>query len=101
MKKFNVLGARTECILSMRIRLKIHGTVHHWKNRGNHCDFQQISMILPTFWTLPWYGNLLEICWKYGMEICWKYHGNLLEVKISMIWRDCTPSKKCDFEILP
>ena len=34
---------------------------------------------LPTFWTLPWYGNLLEIREKY--------HGNLLEVEISMIWR--------------
>ena len=59
-----------------------------WKNRGkivsspdhgNHFDFQQISVILPTFWTLPWYGHSLEICWKY--------HGNLLEVEISMIFR--------------
>ena len=75
-------------------------------DHGNHCDFQQISMILPTFWTLPWYGNLLEvnfqpfghfhgmeICWKttsnlldfHGMEICWKSTSNLLDT--SMVWK--------------
>ena len=44
-----------------------------------NCDFQQISIILPAFWILPWYGNffgnLLEVSRK------------LLEVQISMIWR--------------
>ena len=77
---------------------------------------------LPTFWTLPWYGNLMEVNFQpfghfqwYGnlmevnfqpfghfhcIEICWKstsnlldtsmvwnFLGNLLEVKISMMWR--------------
>ena len=42
-------------------------------DHGNHCDFQQIFMILPTFWTLPWYGNLL------------KSASNLLDT--SMVWK--------------
>ena len=59
-------------------------------DHGNHYDFQQISMILPTFWTLPWYGNLLEVNFQpfghfHGMEICWKSTSNLLDT--SMVWK--------------
>ena len=46
-------------------------------DHGNYCDFQQISMVLPTFWTLPWYGKL--------MEFCLKYHGNLFEVSWNFV----------------
>ena len=63
-------------------------------DHGNHCDFQQVSMILPTFWTLLWYGNLLEVNFQlfghfHGMGICYKstsnlwtllWYGNLVEV---------------------
>ena len=41
--------------------------------------WNSLEVNFPTFWTLPWYGHSLEICWKY--------HGNLLEVEISMIFR--------------
>ena len=44
---------------------------------------------LPTFWTLPWYGNLLEVNLQpfghfHGMEICWKSTSNLSDT--SMVW---------------
>ena len=45
---------------------------------------------LPTFWTLSWYGNLLEVNFQpfghfHGMEICWKSTSNLLNT--SIVWK--------------
>ena len=73
--------------------VKLHyntGKIVSSPDHGNHCDIQQISMILPTFWTLPWYGNLLEVDFQpfghfHGMEICWKSTFNLLDT--SMVWK--------------
>ena len=96
----------------MDIGSRITGKIVSFPDHGNHLDFQQISMILPkfpkkfpyhgsvlgsqlpTFWTLPWYGNLLEVNFQlfghfHGMEIWkgWKltsnkfpYHGSVQKV---------------------
>ena len=49
-----------------------------------------VSSRLPTFWTLPWYGNLSEVNFQpfghfHGMEICRKSTSNLLDT--SMVWK--------------
>ena len=68
----------------------ITGKIVSSPDHGNHFDFQQIFLILPTFWTLPWYGNLLEVNFQrfghfHGMQICWKSTSNFLDT--SMVWK--------------
>ena len=42
-----------ECLPIPQILTLTSGKIVSSPDHGNHCDFQQISMILPTFWTLP------------------------------------------------
>ena len=65
-----------------------------WKSTSNLLDtsmvWKFVESQLPTFWTLPWYGNLLKVNFQpfghfHGMEICWKTTSNLLDT--SMVWQ--------------
>ena len=71
-----------------------HGMEICWKSTSNLLDtsmvWKFVGSQLPTFWTLPWYGNLLEVNFQpfghfYGMEICGKSTSNLLDT--SMVWK--------------
>ena len=71
-----------------------HGMEICWKSTSNLLDtsmvWKFVGSQLPTFWTLPWYGNLLEVNFQpfghfHGMEICWKSTSNLLDT--SMVWK--------------
>ena len=81
---------------------KIVSSPRSWKSLRLPTNFHDTSNLLdtsmvwkfvgsqlPTFWTLPWYGNLLEVNFQpfghfHGMEICWKSTSNLLDT--SMVW---------------
>ena len=62
-----------------------------WKLTSNKFPYHgSVQKVGSWLWTLPWYGNLLEVNFQpFGpfhlMEICWKSTSNLLDT--SMIWK--------------
>ena len=71
-----------------------HGMDICWKSTSNLLDtsmvWKFVGSQLPTFWTLPWHGHLLEVNFQpfgyfHGMEMCWKSTSNLLDT--SMVWK--------------
>ena len=62
----------------------------YFQRFGHPMVWKFVGSQLPTFWTLPWYGNLLEVNFQpfghfHGMEICWKSTSNHLDT--SMVWK--------------
>ena len=65
-KKSMNLKERNASVMAVINMSMIHrkntGKIVSSPDHGNHCDFQQISMIFPTWsWTLPCYGSLLKV----------------------------------------
>ena len=69
-----------------------HGMDICWKSTSNLLDTSMVWTFvgsqLPTFWTLPWYGNLLEVNFQPFVDtsMVWKFVGSQLSTFWTLPW---------------